>query len=70
MNGGDLRFGRIEDRLDLCLLISGQVQFVGDPLQAERVSMPGSSATRATGAGLCIHDYKTAKRDSTGGHNC
>jgi len=70
MNGGDLRFGRIEDRLDLRLLISGQVQFVGDPPQAERVSMPRSSATRAAGTRLCLHNHKASKCDRTGGHNC
>ena len=70
MNGGDLRFGRIKDRLDFRLLISGQVQFVGDPPQAERVSMPGSSATRAAGTRLGLHNHKAAKCDHTGGHNC
>ena len=31
MNVGDLRLGRIQDRLDLGLLISGQVQLFSDP---------------------------------------
>src|SRR5713101_7903270 len=29
MNGGYLRFGRVENRLNLCLLIGGQVQVLG-----------------------------------------
>src|SRR5437868_12007632 len=29
MNGGDLRFRRVENRLNLCLLIRGQIQLLG-----------------------------------------
>ncbi len=43
MNGGDLRFGRVKDRLNLRLLISSQVQLFGDPLQAELMAMPVSA---------------------------
>jgi hypothetical protein len=70
MNGDDLRFGRIEDRLDLRLLISGQVQFASDPLEAERMPMPGSSPAGAPRARLCLHKGKAAKGDRTGGCNC
>ena len=37
MNGGDLRFGRVEDRLNLRLLVSRQVQLASELLKAERV---------------------------------
>ena len=57
----------IKDRLDLRLLISGQVQLFGDPSQAERMAMPVSSAA---GARLCLHNDKAAKRDRTGGCKC
>ena len=75
VNGGDLRFSCVEDRLDLRLLISGQVQLVGHPLQAKRVAVPGASATRAAGssalrARLCLYSDKAAKRDRTGGNEC
>ena len=40
MNGSELRFGRIENRLNLCLLIRSQVQLLGYSLKAERVSVP------------------------------
>ena len=67
MNGGDLRFGRIQDWLNLRLLISGQVQLFGYPFQAERVAMPvsGSAGTR-----LCLNNDKAPKRDRTGGCEC
>ena len=75
VNGGDLRFSCVEDRLDLRLLISGQVQLVGHPLLAKRVAVPGASATRAAGssalrARLCLYRDKAAKRDRTGGNEC
>ena len=66
MNGGDLRFGRIHDWLDLRLLISGEVQLFSEPLQAERVAMPVSAAM----ARLCLHNDKAPKRDRTGGCKC
>ena len=40
MNGGDLRFGRVEDRLNLRLLVSRQVQLAGEPSKAELVTVP------------------------------
>ena len=58
---------RIEDRLNLRLLVSSQVQLVGDPPQAERVAMPVSSTA---GARLCLHNDKASKRDRAGGRNC
>src|SRR4029078_5395659 len=67
MNGGDLRFGRIEDRLDLGLLISGQVQLFGDPSKTERMATMPMSTTRAR---LCLHNDKASKRDRAGGCNC
>jgi hypothetical protein len=67
MNGDDLRFGRIQDRLNLRLLISSQVQLFGDPLQTEHVARPvsGSAWTR-----LCLHNDEAPKRDRTGGCKC
>jgi hypothetical protein len=67
MNGGDLRFGRIQDRLDLRLLISGQVQLFGDPPQAEHVATPVSSPA---GTRLCLHNDKAPKCERTGGCKC
>jgi hypothetical protein len=67
MDGGDLRFGRIQDRLDLRLLISGQVQLFGDPLQAEGMASPVSATARTR---LCLHNDKAPKRDRTGGCKC
>jgi hypothetical protein len=65
MNGGDLRFGLIKDRLDLRLLIGSQVQLIGDPTQAERVAVSGTARAR-----LCLHKDKASKRDRAGGYNC
>jgi hypothetical protein len=61
MNGSELRFGRIKNRLNLCLLIRGQVQLLGDSLKAERVTVP-------TRARLCLHNNKAAKRYRTRGY--
>ena len=44
MNGGDLRFGRVEDRLNLALLLGSQIQLAGSPSKAERVAMPCRTA--------------------------
>jgi len=55
MNGGELRFGYIENRLSLCLLIRGQVQLLRDPLKAERVAL-------LTRPGLSLHNNQAAKR--------
>jgi hypothetical protein len=63
MNGGELRFGRIDNRLNLCLLIRGQVQLFRDSLKAERVA-----ASTATRTGLCLHNNKAAKRYRTRGY--
>src|SRR5207248_6381645 len=60
MNGSELRFGRIDNRLNLCLLIRGQIQLLRDSLKA--VAVPASTATRAR---LCLYDDKAAKRDRT-----
>jgi hypothetical protein len=67
MNGGDLRFGLIKDRLDLRLLFGSQVQLIGDTPQPERMAMPVSSTS---GARLCLHKDKAPKRDRAGGCNC
>ena len=69
MNGGDLRFGLIKDRLNLRLLVRCQVQLLSDSSKTECVTMPAPESSMA-GARLCLHDHKTAKRDRTGGHNC
>jgi hypothetical protein len=63
MNGGDLRFSLIEDRLNLRLLFSSQVQLVGEFSKAERVTVcaPGS------GLSLDLGNDKSAQRDRTGG---
>jgi hypothetical protein len=67
MNGGDLGFGLIKDRLNLSLLVRSQVQLVSQMLQAERVPVPASSASLAR---LCLHNGKTAECNRTGGDNC
>ena len=67
MNGNDLRFRRIEDRLDLRLLVSREVQLACDSLEAERMSLPVPSLAWAR---LCLHNDKSAKRDRAGGCNC
>ena len=46
MNGNELRFGRIENRLNFCLLIRRQVQLLGDSLKAKFVAMPTPTSTR------------------------
>ena len=40
MNGSELRFGRIENRLNLCLLLRSQVQLLGYSPKAKPASMP------------------------------
>ena len=67
MNGGDLRFGLIKDRLNLSLLVRCQVQLVTQMLQAECVPVPASSASLPR---LCLHNGKTAECNRTGGDNC
>ena len=67
MDGADLRLSRIENWLNLGLLIRSQVQFLGDPIETKLVAVPG---TMATGAGLSLQRDKTAKRDRTGGQKC
>src|SRR4030095_4412518 len=66
MNGDDLRFGCVKDRLNLGLLFGSQVQFVGEPAKAERVTVRASES----GPSLRLGNDKTAQRDRTGGHNC
>ena len=66
MNRGDLRFGRVEDRLNLRLLVSRQVQLVGEPSKAELVTVPAPES----GPSLSLGNDKTAQRDRAGGHNC
>jgi hypothetical protein len=63
MNGGELRFGRIDNRLNLCLLIRRQVQLLRDSLKA--VAMPAPTAARAR---LCLHNHKAAKCYRTRGY--
>jgi hypothetical protein len=67
MNGDQLRFGLIKDRLELRLLVSCQIQFLGDPPKAERVAMPASTPAVAR---LRLHYNKAAERDRTDGNNC
>lgn len=63
MDGGDLRFGLIKDRLNLCLLIRGQVQLLGDSLKAKPVAVP-------TRASLSLQGNQAAKCNRTDGYNC
>ena len=74
MNGGELRLSRIEDWLDLCLLIGSQVQLIGQMLQAKRMAMPlsTSAGTLFTSAGtrLCLDNDIAAKSNRSGGDNC
>src|SRR6266550_8930048 len=67
MNGGDLRVGAIDNRLNLGLLVGRQVQLLGYSLEAKAMSMP---AATAASTGLCLHYHKAAKRNRTGGHKC
>src|SRR5882724_10730664 len=67
MDGGDLRFSLIEDRLNLGLLISGQVYSLGESFK--RKSVPVRTAT-ATMAGFCLHHDKAAKRDYACSREC
>src|SRR5438094_10327771 len=60
MNGSELRFGRIDNRLKLCLLIRGQIQLLRDSLKAVAVA-----ASTATGPRLCLYVDKPDKRDLT-----
>jgi hypothetical protein len=67
MNGGDLRLGAIDNRLNLGLLVGRQVQLLGYSLEAKAMSMAAATAARTR---LCLHYHKAAKRDRTGGHKC
>jgi len=66
MNGGDLRSGLINNGLDLRLLISRQVQLVGDPPKAEGVPVRAPES----GLSLGLGNDKAAQRNRTGSHNC
>src|SRR2546430_2558316 len=69
MNGGDLRFGLIKDRLKLRLLVRCQIQLLSDSPKTECLTVTAPESSVA-GARLCLHDHKAAKRNRTGGHNC
>ena len=66
MNGGDLRFSLIEDRLNLGLLLRCETQSVRNSLKSERVTVCASGS----GFSLDLGNDKTAQRDRTGGQNC
>ena len=57
MYGDNLRFGLIENRLNLCLLIGGEVQRLGQVFETEPLAMPPAG----TAFRLC--DGETAERD-------
>ena len=65
MNGSELRFGCIENWLNLCLLIRGQAQLLGDSPKAKRVPVAATGPVRA---GLRLHNNKAAKRYRARGH--
>jgi len=67
MNGGELWFCRVEDRLNLRLLVGRQVQFAGEVLKAERVVAVPAPGSRVS---LGLSNDKTAKRDRAGSCNC
>ncbi len=66
VDGGDLRFGLIHDRLNLGLLIGGQIQLLRYSLEAKAVSVPAASPM----TGRCLHDGEAAKGDRASGREC
>ncbi len=67
MDGGDLRFGLIEDRLNLGLLISRQVKSLGESFKRKSAPVPTATVTMA---GFCLHHDKAAKRDRACSREC
>ena len=51
MNGGDLRLGPIDNRLNLGLLVGRQVQLLGYSLEAKAMSMPAATLSSWNEAG-------------------
>jgi len=67
VNGGDLRFGRVEDGLNLGLLVGRQVQFARQVVKTEcMVTVPASRPRVSLG----LSKNKAAQRDRAGSHNC
>src|SRR5882724_2922916 len=64
MDRGELRFGLIENRLNLGLLIGSQVQLLGHSFKRKSAPMPSAAAALA---GLSLHQGKAAERDGTRG---
>jgi hypothetical protein len=67
MNGGELWFGRVEDGLNLGLLVGRQVQFAREVVKAECVVTVPARGPRVS---LGLSNDKTAKRDGAGSRNC
>lgn len=69
MDGNDLRFGLVQDRLDLRLLVRGQAQCLAHVF--ERVPMTAVEAlpsfTSAISLVLTLTDGETSERDGAGG---
>lgn len=67
MNGHDLRFGLIDNRLDLGLLIGREVQGFGESLEAKCSSSAPVPTVTATMPRGCLDEGKPAKGDASGG---
>jgi hypothetical protein len=70
MNGLHLRFGLIDDRLDLGLLIGRQIQSVGQVFERKSASSMPVPMTPAAMAGTCLDQSKAAEDDGNGGDKC
>jgi len=68
VDGHDLRLGLIDDRLDLRLLISRQIQRFRQMFQ--RKSMPVPAARASWIGAVCLRQSEAAQRDCAHGSEC
>ena len=70
MNGDNLGFGLIDNRLDLRLLIGCQIQRIGQMIEPESTSSVSVPSARATMTSICLNKGQTANHDGSGGGKC
>ena len=72
VDGDDLRFGLVDERLDFGLLIGREIQSVSQSFKREpsRAAVRFPKAFMAATAGLCLGQRKAAQRDRAGCGKC
>ena len=64
VDGAELRFGLIENRLNLCLLIRREAQCLGQVFETQPLAMPPARTA------LRLRNGEAAERDRTYGSEC